>query len=176
MLPPARVASPIPRAALGMLSMKFPIRVLLTASALLFSGCFLARGADAQSTPKGWQTLTSVSGKCQISIPPDWTAQTGGPAGGVKSGTSYSVRLKLTAPRATFRDLASLTKRTWRIRPAYTVVSESATRAIYRYKPAEWYEWTVIADGTPACAATLTSPVANDSLALQIAATLSPRH
>lgn len=158
-----------------MLSMKFPIRVLLTASALLFSGCFLARGVDAQSIPKGWQTLTSVSGKCQIAIPRDWTIETGGPASGVKSGTSYSVRLKLTAPRATFAELAGITKRTWRIRPAFTVVSESATRAIYRYMPANWYEWTVVVAGTPACAATLTSPVANDSLALQIAATLSPR-
>lgn len=158
-----------------MLSMNSAIRFLFAAALLPCTLGFLARVVHAQSTPKGWQTLTSVSGKCQIAIPPDWTAQMGGPGGGVKSGTSYSVRLKLTAPRATFAELRDITRRTWTIRPAFTVVSESATRAIYRYMPANWYEWTVIVAGTPACAATLTSPAANDSLALRIAATLSPR-
>jgi len=158
-----------------MLSVNFPIRLLLTAALLPFTLCILACDVHAQSTPKGWRTLTNVTGKCQLAIPPDWTAQTAGPPGAVKTGTSYSVRFMLTAPRATFAQVQSITKRTWRIRPAFAVVSESATRAIYRYSPADWYEWTVIVAGTPACAATLTSPVANDSLAMQIAATLSPR-
>jgi len=161
--------------ALRTLSMKSPIRVLLPASVFLFSGWILACEGHAPSTPEGWQTLTNVTGKCQLAIPPDWTAQTAGPPGAVKTGTSYSVLFMLTAPRATFAQMQSITKRTWRIRPAFAVVSESATRAIYRYSPADWYEWTVIVAGTPACAARLTSPVANDSLAMQIAATLSPR-
>jgi len=158
-----------------MLFMKLSIRVPLTAVALLCAAGILARDVHAQSAPRGWHTLTNVTGKCQLAIPPDWTAQTAGPPGAVKTGTSYSVRFMLTAPRATFAQVQSITKRTWRIRPAFAVVSESATRAIYRYSPADWYEWTVIVAGTPACAARLTSPVANDSLVMQIAATLSPR-
>ncbi|MGH7626980.1 MAG: hypothetical protein ACREOJ_16895 [Gemmatimonadaceae bacterium] len=155
--------------------MTFSIRLLLTTAAFLFAACIPARDAHAQSTPRGWHTLTNVTGQCQLAVPPDWITQTGGPPGAVKSGTRYSVRFKLTAPRATFAELRSITARTWKIRPAFTVVADSATRAIYRYKPADWYEWTVIVAGTPACAATLQSPVANDSLAMQIAATLSPR-
>src|SRR6185437_10502240 len=68
--------------ALRTLSMKSPIRVLLPASVFLFSGWILACEGHAPSTPEGWQTLTNVTGKCQLAIPPDWTAQTAGPPGG----------------------------------------------------------------------------------------------
>jgi hypothetical protein len=158
-----------------MLFMTLSIRVPLTVVALLCAAGILARDVHAQSTPRGWHTLTNVTGKCQLAVPPDWIIQTVGPHRAMTSDNRYSVRFMLTAPRATFAQLQSITARTWKIRPAFTVVTDSATRAIYRYSPADWYEWTVIVAGTPACAATLRSPVANDSLAMQIAATLSPR-
>lgn len=130
----------------------------------------------AQQIPSGWQKVVNQAGTCQLSVPGDWTVEGGILPTATKGSTVYTAALTFTPPKAAFTTLRDDAKHGWQSRPEFTVVEESATRAVYRYKNAGHYQWTIVVAGSStACQATLSAPSATDAMEAQIAKTFTAK-